>query len=58
MSSYKKADFRAEIRLISDTKKWKGVERKKGISITRKQGKDTNKKGGKKYQHGKGREKI
>jgi hypothetical protein len=53
--SYKQADFRTEIRLISNTKKWKG---KKGINITRKQGKRTNRKEVKKYQHGKGREKI
>jgi len=36
MSSYKQADFRAEIRLISNTKKRKG---KKGINIKRNQGK-------------------
>jgi len=27
MSSYKQAGFRAEIGLLNDTKKWKGVER-------------------------------
>jgi hypothetical protein len=36
-------------------KEWKG---KKGINITRKQGKRTDRKEVKKYQHGKGREKI
>jgi len=41
MSSYKQADFRAEIRLIRDTKKGKGVKRKKRHQYNKKTRKGT-----------------